>query len=113
MEIKSITDVITNSSSEVFVIKRNKSGKLISDPMKMIENVCKALRIDIDKIITWETAKKDGLAAEGWPETKCKKGDLIIRSVEENSIPYSLMEIIEDLDRYDKSINSVSRCHLG
>ena len=113
MKIKSIIDVITNSSSEVFIIKRNKSGKIISDPIKMIENLCKALGIKANKIMTWEVAKKEGLAEDGWPGTKCKKGDLIIRSVEENSIPYPIMEVIECLDMFDKSIHSVYREHLG
>ena len=56
MRIKSITDVITNSSSEVFVIKRQNGSK--SDPMKMIDSVCKDLGLKTDKILSWEIAKR-------------------------------------------------------
>ena len=113
MKIRSITDVITNSSSEVFIIKRNKKYNQPFDPMSLVEKVCKVLRLDINSLMTWEIAKKDGEAVKGWKETKCKKGDLIVRSVGDNSIPYVIMALMEDLSQFDKSAGDINRVHLG
>lgn len=111
MKIKEILDVITNSSSEVFVIKTDR--KLNSDPMKMILNVCNSLGLEAGEIMTWGISKKDGLAVEGWPESKCQKGDLVIESIDDNSIPFPLQDLIEGLTWFDPSIKSIKRIHLG
>jgi hypothetical protein len=65
-----------------------------------------AAGLEIDDILSFEVASTDG-KIDGW-NIKYKKGDMLIWSADENSIPYWLMEFIEQLN-----YNHISRYHLG
>lgn len=111
--IQSISDIITNSSSEVFIIDSNKH-QLIS---QFLKEICELFGYDINRIMEFESATKDG-KIEGW-DIKYKKGNLLIHSSDENSIPSIIMTLIEELE-WDYServkamnIKEVRRKHLG
>lgn len=113
--IQSVTDLITNSSSEVFIIHASEpSLKEIEETIRKVFEICGE---DIDECLTFEYADEDG-SDNGW-DYDWKKGDLIIHSTGDNSIPYYLMEFIESYPRstnkYDNEIGywDVQRHHLG
>ena len=97
---QSVSDIITNSSSEVFVVRNLKSRN--QELQELITSVMTAAGLEIDDILSFEVASTDG-----W-NIKYKKGDMLIWSADENSIPYWLMEFIEQLN-----YNHISRYHLG
>lgn len=101
---QSVSDIITNSSSEVFVVRNLKSRN--QELQELITSVMTAAGLEIDDILSFEVASTDG-KIDGW-NIKYKKGDMLIWSADENSIPYWLMEFIEQLN-----YNHISRYHLG
>ena len=109
--IQSISDIITNSSSEVFIIDSNRH-QLVS---QFLKEICEIFGYDINRIMEFESATKDGKI---W-DIKYKKGNLLINSSYENSIPSIIMTLIEELawDYSEKvkemNIKSVRREHLG
>jgi hypothetical protein len=111
--IQSFSDIITNSSSEVFVVESKDHEKIKT----FLANVCEVFGWDVNDLMTFESAKKDG-KVEGWCSTY-KAGDLLIWSNGDNSIPGVIMDIIEYL-RWDRipalkdiTISDVTREHLG
>ena len=108
--IQSFSDIITNSSSEVFVISTNKHAEVA----EFISNVCDLFGVDMDDIMYYNSATYNEVVGYN---LKCKKGDLVIRSTYDNSIPVVIMNIIEDLDYSTKGeelgVREVNREHLG
>lgn len=110
--IQSFSDIITNSSSELFIIKNPKEkGEEI---VKFLTGVYELLGRNIDDDLYIGPADQDDIAeAKDWGY-KCKKGDMVIWSAGENSIPYPIMVLIEGLDSLiDIPYGSVERHHLG
>ena len=113
VKIQSISDIITNSSSEVFVITTDKHAEVA----EFIKNICDVFGVDMDEIMEFDSATENGRVGYN---LKHKKGDLIIYSTEDNSIPEVIMNIIEDLDWNSGlpnvkplNIKNVTRQHLG
>lgn len=114
IKIQSISDIITNSSSEVFVISTDKHAEVA----EFIRSICDIFGVDMDEIMTFDSATENG-RIRGW-DIKYKKGDLIIESTGDNSIPGIIMTIIEELNwNYylpniePLNIKNVTRKHLG
>lgn len=109
--IQSISDIITNSSSEVFVIKGQKERN--QEIMGLIINLYKLIGRDIDRDLEMFVATKKFHDRE-W-EYKYKKGDIVIYSSDENSIPYAIMVFIEELPSILDYLNygDIERHHLG
>ena len=111
--IQSISDIITNSSSEVFIIDSERHDK-IED---FLTDVCNIFGWRIDDLMSFDSANQDGVI-DGWG-IEYKKDNLLIWSCEENSIPYILMQIIEELPWISAptldgvKVNNVKREHLG
>lgn len=111
--IQSFSDIITNSSSEVFVIESNDHEKIKT----FLADVCEVFGWDVNDLMHFESAEKDG-DVEGWCSTY-KAGDLLIWSTDDNSIPSIIMEIISDMKwsyipaLKDITISDVTREHLG
>lgn len=97
MKILSISDVITNSSSEVFIIhsKPEFQDEINKEIPKFLEKLCKVVGEDLHTIMTFEISDKTEID-EDWLYYKAKN-DLLIHSAEENSIPYWLINVISDL----------------
>lgn len=111
--IQSISDIITNSSSEVFVISTNKHAEVVD----FIKKVCDLFGVDMDEIMVFESATKNGRVDDS---LKHKKGDLIIYSTDDNTIPSAIVNIIEELywNSYlpnikPLNIKNVTSKHLG
>lgn len=109
--IQSISDIITNSSSEVFVIKGQKERN--QDIMNIIIGLYELLGRDIDKDLEMSVASQD-FKDKFW-DYHYKKGDIVIYSNEDNSIPYAIMEFIENLPSLLDYLHygDIERCHLG
>lgn len=114
LKIQSIGDLITNSSSEVFVIK----GGLLSEAIVCIVKELSKTWINA-KQSDWIKNLDDMLEVEiagssfedhSW-KYSYEKGDVVIYSTEDNSIPYDVMEAFEAI------FNSLgvkwTRRHLG
>ena len=110
--IQSFSDIITNSSSEVFVIESKDHERIKT----FLADVCEVFGWDVNDLMTFESVEKDG-KVEGW-NSIYKAGDLLIWSNGDNSIPYIIMEIISDM-RWgipalkDVTISDITREHLG
>ena len=112
--IQSISDIITNSSSEVFVITTDKHAEVA----KFIKDICKVFGVDMDEIMEFDSVTTNH--KDPYIEIKVSKRDLLIYSTEDNSIPGVIMDIIESLD-WDShlpnvkplNIKRVYRKHLG
>lgn len=105
MKILSVSDVITNSSSEVFVIHakpefQDEINKIVPE---LLTNICNVVDLNIDGIMFFEIAQKDEIDEDWYYHTS--KNDLIIHSSYENSIPSWLMEFIQDLYWFPKLEN--------
>ena len=75
--IQSISDIITNSSSEVFVVSTDKHAEVA----EFIKNICDIFGVDMDEIMEFDSATKNGYI-KGW-DIKFKKGDLIMENLTE------------------------------
>ena len=102
MKVLSISDVITNSSSEVFIIhsKPEFQDEINQEIPELIRNLCESIDLDIDEMMEFSISDFSGIN-EGW-EYYQHKNDLIIDSVSDNTIPYWLMEFIDSLYCFPK-----------
>lgn len=111
--IQSFSDIITNSSSEVFVVESKDHEKIKT----FLADVCEVFGWDVNDLMTFESVEEDG-EVEGWDSTY-KAGNLLIWSTDDNSIPSIIMEIISDMKwdyipaLKDITISDVTREHLG
>lgn len=92
--ILSISDVITNSSSEVFVIhsKPEFQEEINEEIPKLLKEICSLVGLNISDIMRFEIAEEYKID-EDYSYYMAKQ-DLIINSCDDNSIPYWLMEFI-------------------
>ena len=117
--IQSISDLITNSSSEVFICKvnTNDTENLRSEIESFINTLMEILGYVEDDYYagaTVEIADEDG-EVEGYGY-QYKKGDILIWSNDDNSIPWNIMSILEDLEylpKFENEVTNVKRHHLG
>ncbi len=111
MEIQSFTDIITNSSSEIFIIKGKKEKN--QEVIDLVYGIYGLLGRDIDEDINVYVASAD-YKDRGWGY-KYKRGDIIIESVSDNSVPWAVVEFIENLHSVLDFISygDVERHHLG
>lgn len=120
--IQSLSDIITNSSSEVFVCKATceDSLEIITDLLREAFDLYKRAleHAHPDEPIycageSLEDIMEIDVADSDYQDSSCgysyQKGDILIWSTSDNSIPYPIMQFIEDLFPY----NLVKRCHLG
>lgn len=111
--IQSFSDIITNSSSEVFVIESKEHEKIKT----FLADVCEVFGWDVNDLMTFESVMEDG-KVDGW-DSIYKAGDLLIWSTDDNSIPSIIMEIISEMKwgyipaLKDVTISDVTREHLG
>lgn len=119
IHIQSVSDLITNSSSEVFIcqVDTNDTEALKSEIESLINTLMETLGYINDDCYTGavvEIADEDGVIEE-W-DYKYKKGDILIWSRGENSIPWNIIEILGDLEylpKFEDKVTNVERHHLG
>lgn len=112
MKIQSFSDIITNSSSELFIIKNPKEkGEEITE---FLQGVYELLGRDMDDDLYIEPVGAEEISEVADYGYKTKKGDLLIWSTSDNTIPYAIMKLIENLGSlFDIPYDSVERHHLG
>lgn len=115
-KIQSFSNIITNSSSEVFILDTDKHQEV----EQLLTDVCEVLGLNIEDVMGFESADCDGVADRYDLNSIYKKGNLLIWSAEDNSIPFYLMDLIDCLNwergvpkSKDLNIKSVKRIHLG
>lgn len=118
IKIQSISDLITNSSSEVFICSTESNPEITKyEIQEFINTLMYVLGYDNDEFYTGANvivAEGDGIIG-GWDYTY-KKGDILIESKDDNSIPWNIMNILEDLEyipKFENKITNVERHHLG
>jgi len=109
IKVHSFIDVITNSSSELFVVKDKKQTvETIREILSEIIEVCCPNIPPTEDIYEIEVCNKKVAKdyVSEWYDINISPGDIIIKSSCDNSIPYSIFEIIEE--RFN-----AKRYHLG
>lgn len=122
IKIQNISDVITNSSSEIFICKSDNAEQTIELLEEVLESVYENYKKAQDHagsntygyygetlsdILTISVAEDD--YTDEWYGYKINKGDVLIESVTDNSIPGIIMDFIELFFKW----NNVKRVHLG
>lgn len=112
MNIQSFSDIITNSSSELFIIKNPKEkGEKITE---FLEGIYELLQKDIDDEMIIGPAGEDDIDKAKAHGYTVKKGDMVIWSTSDNSIAYPIMDLIEGLGYlFNLPYDSIERHHLG
>lgn len=111
--IQSFSDIITNSSSEVFVIESQDHERIKT----FLADVCEIFGWDVNDLMHFESVEEDGKVGDWGP--KFTNGDLLIWSNGDNSIPSVIMDIIDDMywsyipALKDVTISNITREHLG
>lgn len=102
MKIISISDVITNSSSEVFIIhaKPEFQEEINQEVPEFLNQLCELANEDINKIMEFDIADETYIDDDWYYYVH--KNDLIIYSVSDNTIPYWIMELIQSLETVSK-----------
>lgn len=128
LKIQSIVDVITNSSSEIFIIRRRDDNQKDISTEDLLNNVMdNIVGMTEDYIKHYKEAYPNSLTdsvndvlyayiadtyeSDNSYDYVVSPGDLVVRSADDNSIPYPLMEYIEDI-AYGFGVN-IQRRHLG
>lgn len=115
IKIQSISDIITNSSSEVFIIDSNNNEKIMS----FLQDVCEYFGYDISEIMSMHIADKDSSITWFDKVYNYKQSNLVIESTYDNSIPHLIWYLLDNLSWYkppiieDINIKDVTRIHLG
>lgn len=120
--IQNISDVITNSSSEIFICQTDNPDEVAETIKEVLtsvydnfkkarscsgKNTLSLYEENLDDILSISIADDDYTDAS-WGYSY-KKGDIIIESEYDNSIPSILMDFIYEFFAWDK----VTRRHLG
>lgn len=122
IKIQNVSDVITNSSSEIFICKSDtpeETVDLIRDVLTDVYECFKRARDNaskntysyfgenLDDFMSIYVATSD-YSDDNW-NYSYKKGDIIIESTSDNSIPTIIMDFIYEFFTWD----AVERFHLG
>lgn len=100
MKIQSFSDLITNSSTEVFVIR----GKGIQEASDLIHKLYELLERDIDSDIRFRSISKHKRDLDTGYDLHVKTGDLIIEEIEDNRIPDAVSEFIANIDSLVRNV---------
>jgi hypothetical protein len=113
INIHSLVDVITNSSTELFVIDKNKSLKFVKEVLQMaidLHNKSNEQKYTFEDVFDEPKTFEGKYVVEGWEDYYAS--DIIdgieIYGASDNSIPYWMFEFIEYTFGYN-----TERFHLG
>lgn len=109
--IQSFSDIITNSSSEVFIIDTKDHSKVV----EFLRDVSEIMGFNIYELVDFESCTKDNSFWYKGP--KAKKGNLVIREKWDNSLPDMIRSLIKNMDGYNRGflpeVKRVELIHLG
>ena len=109
----SIVDVITNSSTELFVIDTDKSVEVIKEILQEVVNLhnkAEGTSYTFEDIFKEPRFNEGKVIISGWEDYYQSKysNAIIVEGASDNSIPYWVFEFIESVFGY-----SIERFHLG
>ena len=122
IKIQNISDVITNSSSEIFICQSETPEQTIELIREVLGDVYENLKKarsnagrntysyygeTLDDILTIDIADEE--YSDNFYNYSYKKGDILIESTSDNSIPSIIMDFIYEFFSW----NNVERFHLG
>lgn len=109
--IQSFSDIITNSSSEVFILSTSEHDKVA----KFLEDVANIMGINIHDCVKFKSITKDESMYYKGP--KYRKGNLVIEEKYDNALPDIISAMIQHLDAYNfgnvPNVKRVERVHCG
>ncbi len=111
INIHSMVDIITNSSTELFVLDTEKSVEVVKEILEeaiRLHNTANNVNLKFDDVfqeLYFGNAKNE---LDDWGYTTNLKEGIVIRSATDNAIPYWMFEFIESIFGY-----STERFHLG
>jgi len=108
MKIISISDVITNSSSEVFIIhsKPEFQDEINEEIPELLNRICDVTDLNIDDIMEFDISDETYIDQDWYYYVH--KGDLLIYSVSDNTIPSWIMDLIQSINYMPKFKNKFS-----
>jgi len=109
----SFVDVITNSSTELFVLDTDKSVEMVKELLQQaidLHNSIDKTKCTFEEIFDEPYFGTPSIALEGWEDyyKSNKEESIIVCGADDNSIPYWMFEFIESAFGY-----STERYHLG
>lgn len=104
--IQSFSDIITNSSSEVFILDTKDHAGIA----KFLDDVCKLLDLNIGDLVDFESATRDSSYYYKGP--KVKKGNLVIREKYDNALPNIISALIKNLDSWTPHLPPVKHVEV-
>ncbi len=109
----SIVDVITNSSTELFVIDTDKSIETVKEILQEainLHNKVEETSYTFEEIFEEPRFNEGKVTIEGWEDyyQSNHSNAIIVEGASDNSIPYWMCEFIESVFGY-----STERFHLG
>lgn len=109
----SIIDVITNSSTELFVLSTDKSIKVIKEILEeaiKLHNKANNKNLTFGEVFEEPYFKEGKVTIDGWEDyfTSQHSDAIMLYGANDNSIPYWMWEFIEETFGY-----STERFHLG
>lgn len=122
IHIQNISDIITNSSSEIFICKSDNAEQTVELLKEVLTNIYENYKKardhagnntysyygeSLSDILTISIADRD--ENDNYFNYQIKKGDVIIESTDDNSIPIIIMDFIHEFFAWDK----INRIHLG
>ena len=113
INVHSMVDLITNSSTELFILDTEKSVDVIKDILQEainLHNIASGTDFKFEDIFAAPYIGSAQSAIAGWEDYYTTKKDeaVIICGATDNSIPYWMFEFIESVFGY-----STERFHLG
>lgn len=117
INIQSISDLITNSSSEVFICSVSGDPNSVRDDLQeFLDELMQLLGYDGYDYAGAEVYVVDSDGRDKWYDYSWKEGNVLIESRGDNSIPSIVMETLLELNyvpRFENKITNVERHHLG
>ena len=121
LKIQSISDVITNSSSEIFIVKfvidttDEEREEIRNSINEGLEGLCKVDGLDAGEVYE-EPYIAENHVHDGFYNYNINEGDVVIETAGDNSMPYWMMEWLSEY-AYKKDehnvIDRIDRRHLG
>jgi len=113
INVHSMVDLITNSSTELFVLDTKKSLGVVRDILQCaidLHNKAHGTHLAFENIFAEPYIGSGEDALDGWTEHYSSKvsNGIIIRGAQDNSIPYWMFDFIEDVFGWE-----TEQFHLG
>jgi len=104
--IQSFSDIITNSSSEVFILDTKDHAGVA----QFLSDICNLLNLNLGDLVDFESVTRDSSYYYKGP--KIKKGNLLITEKYDNALPDVISAVIKSLGGWNPNIPEVKRVEV-